>query len=108
MSLGGSSGLPFQRAVQATASGTKRLHRDLRTLTAGSPLRLLFAAVTGVARRPRAAAVAHGDRRHWYFNAGAKWIMLRSDVKFDGDRISRVRIDPVLLGLGFGYRFGGR
>jgi outer membrane protein W len=34
--------------------------------------------------------------------------MLRSDVKFDGDRISRVRIDPVLLGLGFGYRFGGR
>lgn len=45
---------------------------------------------------------------HWYFNADAKWIMLRSDVKLDGDRISRVRIDPVLLGVGFGYRFSVR
>lgn len=45
---------------------------------------------------------------HWYFNADAKWIMLRSDAKFDGEKISRVRIDPVLLGVGFGYRFGVR
>jgi len=44
---------------------------------------------------------------HWYFNADAKWLMLRSDVKFDGVKISQARIDPVLLGVGLGYRFGG-
>jgi len=45
---------------------------------------------------------------HWYFNMDVKWLMLRSDVKVDGVKISQARIDPVLLGVGVGYRFGGR
>jgi outer membrane protein len=45
--------------------------------------------------------------KSWYFNVDAKWLMLRSDVKLGDVKISRVRIDPVLLGVGFGYRFGG-
>lgn len=44
---------------------------------------------------------------HWYLNADVKWAMIRSDIKFDGTKISEARIDPFLFGLGIGYRFGG-
>ena len=43
---------------------------------------------------------------HWYVNADLKWIMIRSDVKFQGTRISEARLDPLLVGVGIGYRFG--
>jgi len=42
---------------------------------------------------------------HWYFNMDAKLLMPRSDVQFDAVKISQSRIDSVLLGVGFGYRF---
>ncbi|MBS0380049.1 MAG: OmpW family protein [Proteobacteria bacterium] len=42
----------------------------------------------------------------WFLSADLKWVMLRSDVKFDGNKISEARIDPLLFGLGVGYRFG--
>ncbi len=41
----------------------------------------------------------------WFVNADAKWAMLRSDVKFQGTKISEVRLDPFLLSVGLGYRF---
>lgn len=44
---------------------------------------------------------------NWYLNADLKWAMIRSDVKFRGVKISEARIDPLLFGVGFGYRFGG-
>ncbi len=44
---------------------------------------------------------------NWYFNADIKWAMIRSEVTYGGARISKVRIDPLLFGLGVGYRFGG-
>ena len=44
---------------------------------------------------------------HWYVNMDAKWIMLRTDVKSDGVKISQALLHPVSLGVGFGYRFGG-
>lgn len=44
---------------------------------------------------------------HWYFNADLKWAMIRSDVKSHGEKISQARIDPLLFGIGVGYRFGG-
>ncbi len=44
---------------------------------------------------------------NWYFNADLKWAMIRSDVKYQGVKISEARIDPLLFGVGFGYRFGG-
>ena len=43
--------------------------------------------------------------QHWFFSADAKWIQIRSDVKFDGAKISQARIDPLLFGVGIGYRF---
>ncbi len=45
---------------------------------------------------------------HWYLSADLKWAMIRSDVKFQGTRISQARIDPLLFGVGVGYRFGAR
>ncbi len=41
----------------------------------------------------------------WFLNADVKWAMIRSDVKFQGTRISQARLDPVLIGVGVGYRF---
>ncbi len=43
---------------------------------------------------------------NWYFNADIKWVMIRSDVKYRSAKISAVRIDPLLFGVGLGYRFG--
>jgi len=42
---------------------------------------------------------------HWYANADLKWVEISSDVKFDGTRISTAHIDPLLIGVGVGYRF---
>jgi outer membrane protein len=44
---------------------------------------------------------------HWYLNADVKWAQIRSDVSYDAQKISQVRIDPFLFGVGVGYRFGG-
>lgn len=44
---------------------------------------------------------------HWYFSGDVKWIMIRSDVKFEGTKISQARLDPLLFGVGIGYRFNG-
>jgi outer membrane protein OmpA-like peptidoglycan-associated protein len=47
-------------------------------------------------------------RDHWYVNADIKYFVLGSDVYLpDQVRISTVRINPLLFGVGFGYRFGG-
>ncbi len=47
-------------------------------------------------------------RDHWYVNADVKWIALGTDVYLPGQvRISTLHINPWLLGVGFGYRFGG-
>jgi outer membrane protein len=44
---------------------------------------------------------------HWYFSGDVKWVMIRSDVKFEGTKISQARLDPFLFGVGIGYRFNG-
>ncbi|MFC5552152.1 OmpW/AlkL family protein [Massilia aerilata] len=41
----------------------------------------------------------------WSVNLDVKKVQIRSDVEIDGVRASRVKVDPVLLGLGVGYRF---
>ena len=41
----------------------------------------------------------------WSLNLDLKKVQLRSDVEIAGARASRVKVDPVLLGLGVGYRF---
>jgi outer membrane protein len=41
----------------------------------------------------------------WSVNLDVKKVQIRSDVDINGVRASRVRIDPVLFGVGVGYRF---
>lgn len=42
---------------------------------------------------------------HWSINADIKKVNLRSDVFVGGARASHLKVDPVLFGLGVGYRF---
>jgi outer membrane protein len=43
--------------------------------------------------------------RKWSVNLDVKKVQIRSDVDISGVHASRVKIDPVLLGVGVGYRF---
>jgi outer membrane protein len=43
--------------------------------------------------------------KNWSLNFDLKKVQLRSDVLIGGARASRVKIDPLLLGVGIGYRF---
>lgn len=43
--------------------------------------------------------------QHWSINLDAKKVRIRSDVFIAGARASSVNVDPVLLGVGLGYRF---
>ena len=43
---------------------------------------------------------------NWFLNADVKWALLRSDVDFRGSKISEAKLDPLLFGVGIGYRFG--
>jgi outer membrane protein len=42
---------------------------------------------------------------HWSLNVDVKKVQLRSDVLIGGAKASRVKVDPVLFGVGVGYRF---
>ncbi|WP_370662404.1 OmpW/AlkL family protein [Massilia aurea] len=42
---------------------------------------------------------------HWSINADIKRVNIRSDVIVGGANVSHVKVDPVLFGLGVGYRF---
>jgi outer membrane protein len=41
----------------------------------------------------------------WSFNVDLKRLQIRSDVVIGGARASRVKVDPLLFGVGVGYRF---
>lgn len=43
--------------------------------------------------------------RNWSINVDVKKVQIRSDVSMAGEQISRVKLDPVLFGIGVGYRF---
>ena len=43
--------------------------------------------------------------RNWSFNLDVKKVQIRSDVFVSGAKASAVKVDPVLLGVGLGYRF---
>jgi outer membrane protein len=44
---------------------------------------------------------------HWFANVDAKYVQIRSDVTAPalGVRVTRVKVDPWLLGVGIAYRF---
>ncbi|SDX82355.1 outer membrane protein [Collimonas sp. OK242] len=43
--------------------------------------------------------------KNWSLNLDLKKLQIRSDVYAGGEKISRVKIDPWLIGMGVGYRF---
>ena len=40
-----------------------------------------------------------------YLNVDIKKVQLRSDVLANGNVVSKVRVDPLLVGVGIGWRF---
>ena len=42
---------------------------------------------------------------HWFANVDAKYVQLKTDVKAGSLKVSTVKVDPVLLGVGVAYRF---
>jgi len=43
--------------------------------------------------------------RNWSLNVDVKKVQIRSDVYVGGSRASKVKVDPMLFGVGVGYRF---
>jgi outer membrane protein len=43
--------------------------------------------------------------KNWSINIDVKKVQIRSDVTVSGAKVSAVKVDPVLVGLGLGYRF---
>ncbi|MFZ6647833.1 OmpW/AlkL family protein [Undibacterium sp. TJN25] len=43
--------------------------------------------------------------RHWSFNVDVKKVQIRSDVYISGAKASAVKVDPLMIGVGAGYRF---
>jgi len=43
--------------------------------------------------------------KNWSINVDVKKVQIRSDVLVAGTKVSKVKVDPVLFGVGVGYRF---
>jgi len=43
--------------------------------------------------------------KNWSLNVDVKKVQIRSDVYVGGAKVSNVKVDPVLFGIGVGYRF---
>ena len=43
--------------------------------------------------------------KNWSLNLDIKKVQIRSDVLIAGTKVSKVKVDPVLFGVGVGYRF---
>lgn len=43
--------------------------------------------------------------KNWSLNLDVKKVQIRSDVAIGGVKVSNVKVDPVLVGVGLGYRF---
>ena len=51
------------------------------------------------------AGVDYAIDKKWSLNFDAKKVQIRSDVYIGGAKASRVKVDPLMLGVGAGYRF---
>ena len=51
------------------------------------------------------AGVDYRLDQNWSLNFDLKKVQIRSDVLIGGAKASRVKVDPVLIGVGVGYRF---
>ncbi|MET3133678.1 outer membrane protein [Oxalobacteraceae bacterium GrIS 1.11] len=51
------------------------------------------------------AGVDYKIDKNWSLNLDVKKVQIRSDVMVGGVKVSNVKIDPLLIGVGLGYRF---
>ncbi|EIL96220.1 Outer membrane protein W [Rhodanobacter thiooxydans LCS2] len=43
--------------------------------------------------------------KNWSLNLDVKKVRIRSDVRVSGAKVSAIKVDPLLIGVGVGYRF---
>jgi outer membrane protein len=51
------------------------------------------------------AGVDYKLDKNWSLNLDIKKVQIRSDVMISGAKASAVKVDPLLVGIGAGYRF---
>ncbi|HWW73421.1 MAG TPA: OmpW family outer membrane protein [Duganella sp.] len=51
------------------------------------------------------AGVDYAIDKQWSLNFDVKKAQIRSDVMIGGAKVSRVKVDPLMIGVGVGYRF---
>ncbi|MQA23218.1 OmpW/AlkL family protein [Rugamonas rivuli] len=51
------------------------------------------------------AGVDYAIDKKWSVNFDVKKVQIRSDVFIAGAKVSRVKVDPLMVGVGVGYRF---
>lgn len=51
------------------------------------------------------AGVDYAIDKKWSVNFDVKKVQIRSDVFISGAKVSRVKVDPLMVGVGVGYRF---
>ncbi|HEX7985731.1 MAG TPA: OmpW family outer membrane protein [Duganella sp.] len=51
------------------------------------------------------AGVDYAVDKQWSINFDVKKAQIRSDVMVGGAKVSRVKVDPLMIGVGVGYRF---
>lgn len=51
------------------------------------------------------AGVDYAVAKQWSINFDVKKAQIRSDVMVGGAKVSRVKVDPLMIGVGVGYRF---
>lgn len=43
--------------------------------------------------------------KNWSLNFDAKYVQMNTDVKVGGTKVGKINLDPMLYGIGIGYRF---
>ncbi|MDR2709881.1 MAG: outer membrane beta-barrel protein, partial [Burkholderiales bacterium] len=51
------------------------------------------------------AGVDFNFSKNWLMTLDARWIQMRNDVKVDGNKVGKAKIDPIVWGISVGYRF---
>jgi outer membrane protein len=51
------------------------------------------------------AGVDFNFNKNWLMTVDARWIQMRNDVKVNGEKAGKVKVDPWVLGVAVGYRF---
>jgi len=93
-------------SVLGSSSPTLTAHRSITPVARAAPGDLPLSLDNHSVGAAVQAGVDVKLADHWYGNADIKYVQIRSDVKLsDGTKVSAVRVDPLLVGMGVAYRF---